>query len=112
MVALIPTTLLEWSTRNSNLTNGTITAPSDNSPSVNSPSVNSPSANSSQPIDSKWLDVIMGKSDALLLKELRLVLTEKSTCVESLVSALVDVEMYVESLDNANGKQKVVFIIN
>ncbi|KAI8907840.1 armadillo-type protein [Gorgonomyces haynaldii] len=54
-----------------------------------------------QPLDPKWVDVILGKGDAIRLKEcFEVVYSDKS--LEEKLQAFDEIELLVESIDNAN----------
>ncbi|KAI9343864.1 hypothetical protein DFJ73DRAFT_941739 [Zopfochytrium polystomum] len=53
-------------------------------------------------LDPKWVDVILGKSDAVRMKEAMEVITDASKSVDDRLAAFDELELLVESLDNAN----------
>ncbi|KAJ3209999.1 hsp70 nucleotide exchange factor fes1 [Entophlyctis luteolus] len=54
------------------------------------------------PIDPKWVDVILGKSDSVRMKECVEELQKESNSLEVKLQAFDELEMLAESLDNAN----------
>ncbi|KAJ3328521.1 hsp70 nucleotide exchange factor fes1 [Blyttiomyces sp. JEL0837] len=53
-------------------------------------------------LDPKWVDVMLGKSDSLRMKESVQILTDPSKSLDEKLTAFDELEMLVESLDNAN----------
>ncbi|KAI8806498.1 armadillo-type protein [Cladochytrium replicatum] len=54
-----------------------------------------------QQIDSKWVDVILGKKDAVKMKESVAIVEDVSRTLEDRVAAFDELEMLIESGDNA-----------
>ncbi|KAJ1334309.1 hypothetical protein BSLG_008144 [Batrachochytrium salamandrivorans] len=82
--------LLQWSVIN------TATA-SEDAPASTEPPVQH------QPIESKWIDLILGKGDSVRMRECVEAALDESRSVETRELACDELEMLVESLDNANG---------
>ncbi|KXS19826.1 hypothetical protein M427DRAFT_41671 [Gonapodya prolifera JEL478] len=59
-------------------------------------------ANPVQKIDPKWIDIVLGKDDAVRMRECGEVLSKESSTVDEMVVALDELELLVESSDNAN----------
>ncbi|KAJ3344126.1 hsp70 nucleotide exchange factor fes1 [Gonapodya sp. JEL0774] len=61
---------------------------------------------STQPVpsikDPKWIDVVLGKDDAVRMRECGEILSDESSSIDEKAAALDDLEMLVESSDNAN----------
>ncbi|KAJ3157543.1 hsp70 nucleotide exchange factor fes1 [Geranomyces michiganensis] len=55
-----------------------------------------------EPIDPKWLDVILGKEDAIRMKDCMEVIQSTGKSLADKETAFDELEMLVESLDNAN----------
>jgi hsp70-interacting protein len=55
-----------------------------------------------KPIDSKWLDIIMGKSESVQMRECITLINDLSLTLEGRLAMFDKLEMMVESLDNAN----------
>ncbi|KAJ3140119.1 hsp70 nucleotide exchange factor fes1 [Physocladia obscura] len=55
-----------------------------------------------EPIDPKWVDVILGKSDSVRMKECMDELLDDSKDLDIKLQAFDELEMLVESIDNAN----------
>ncbi|KAJ3105458.1 hsp70 nucleotide exchange factor fes1 [Phlyctochytrium planicorne] len=55
-----------------------------------------------QPIDPKWVDIILGKPDSARLKECMEVIQDDSKELSEKLAAFDEFEMLVESIDNAN----------
>ncbi|KAI8614488.1 armadillo-type protein [Chytriomyces sp. MP71] len=55
-----------------------------------------------EPIDPKWVDVILGKSDSVRMKECVAILVDDAKELAVKLAAFDELEMLVESLDNAN----------
>ncbi|KAJ3230210.1 hsp70 nucleotide exchange factor fes1 [Chytriomyces hyalinus] len=55
-----------------------------------------------EPIDPKWVDVILGKSDSVRMKECVDILQDNTKDLDEKLTAFDELEMLVESLDNAN----------
>ncbi|KAH9245104.1 hypothetical protein BASA81_017441 [Batrachochytrium salamandrivorans] len=81
--------LLQWSVIN------TATA-SEDAPASTEPPVQH------QPIESKWIDLILGKGDSVRMRECVEAALDESRSVETRELACDELEMLVESLDNAN----------
>jgi hypothetical protein len=54
-----------------------------------------------EPVDPKWIDVILGKEDAVRMRELMDVITSEQS-LDTKLNAFDELELLVESLDNAN----------
>ncbi|KAJ3079142.1 hsp70 nucleotide exchange factor fes1, partial [Quaeritorhiza haematococci] len=63
---------------------------------------NSEALKNREKIDPKWLDVILGKDDAVRMRECVDVIKNSEKTEEDKVVAFDELEMLVESLDNAN----------
>ncbi|KAI8927264.1 nucleotide exchange factor Fes1-domain-containing protein, partial [Entophlyctis helioformis] len=55
-----------------------------------------------EPIDPKWVDVLLGKGDALRMKECVETVANTDLSVDERIEAFDELELLVESLDNAN----------
>ncbi|KAJ3174401.1 hsp70 nucleotide exchange factor fes1 [Geranomyces variabilis] len=55
-----------------------------------------------EPIDPKWLEVILGKEDAIRMKDCMEIIQDAANTLYDKESAFDELEMLVESLDNAN----------
>ncbi|KNC99601.1 uncharacterized protein SPPG_04989 [Spizellomyces punctatus DAOM BR117] len=55
-----------------------------------------------EPIDPKWIDVILGKDDAVKMKECVETIRGTEKSLDDKLAAFDELEMLVESLDNAN----------
>ncbi|KAJ3023911.1 UNVERIFIED_CONTAM: hsp70 nucleotide exchange factor fes1 [Siphonaria sp. JEL0065] len=55
-----------------------------------------------EPIDPKWIDVILGKPDSARMKECVDIIQDESKSLDERLTAFDELEMLVESLDNAN----------
>ncbi|KAJ3017140.1 hsp70 nucleotide exchange factor fes1 [Thoreauomyces humboldtii] len=55
-----------------------------------------------EPIDPKWLEVIMGKEDSARMKDCMVIISDTSISIDEREAAFDEFEMLVESLDNAN----------
>lgn len=55
-----------------------------------------------QQIDPKWLDIVMGKQDAVRMKECMDAILDSESQLDSKLVAFDELELLVESLDNAN----------
>ncbi|TPX58685.1 hypothetical protein PhCBS80983_g02960 [Powellomyces hirtus] len=55
-----------------------------------------------EPIDPKWLEVILGKEDSVRMKECMEIIQDAEKSVHEKEAAFDEFEMLVESLDNAN----------
>jgi hypothetical protein len=89
MSKITPTQLLEWAVNNKNneCDEGTSNQQMDR-----------------EKLDPKWLDVILGKPDSARIREL-VDNIKTETNIESRISYLDELEMMVESMDNANDLQ-------
>ncbi|KAJ3414630.1 hsp70 nucleotide exchange factor fes1 [Chytridiales sp. JEL 0842] len=58
-------------------------------------------------IDPKWVDIILGKPDAVRMKELVELISDTAKSSAERLSAFDELEMLVESLDNANDLRKL-----
>jgi hypothetical protein len=54
------------------------------------------------PIDSKWLDILMGKSESVQMRECITYIQDATAPIEARIAMFDNLEMMVESLDNAN----------
>ncbi|KAF7327782.1 Fes1 domain-containing protein [Mycena kentingensis (nom. inval.)] len=82
--------LLRWSIENSTPTDGT-----------------TPPAAPRQPLDPGIIDHILGKSDAVLMKEDMAAATDESKDEDTRIDALDHLEMLIEQIDNANNLEKL-----
>ncbi|KAJ3071830.1 hsp70 nucleotide exchange factor fes1 [Podochytrium sp. JEL0797] len=55
-----------------------------------------------EPIDPKWIDIILGKPDSVRMKECIVIIQDSTQSLEVKLQAFDELEMLVESLDNAN----------
>ncbi|TPX65962.1 hypothetical protein SpCBS45565_g04823 [Spizellomyces sp. 'palustris'] len=78
--------LLQWA----------VTHTQDESPAVHE------RPNTREPIDPKWIDVILGKDDAVKMKECVETIRGTDKSLDDKLAAFDELEMLVESLDNAN----------
>ncbi|OAJ41290.1 hypothetical protein BDV3_006130 [Batrachochytrium dendrobatidis] len=83
--------LLQWSVINS-------TTETEDAPATSNQ--NAPAR--TEPIDSKWIDLILGKGDAVRMKECVEAALDESRTEQVRVLACDELELLVESLDNAN----------
>ncbi|TPX31495.1 hypothetical protein SmJEL517_g05194 [Synchytrium microbalum] len=65
-----------------------------------------------EPIDPKWIDLILGKSDAIRMRECVEFFSNPSNSVDDRITNMDDLELLVESLDNANGIYALAFEIS
>lgn len=91
MARITPTDLLAWSVLNK-ATEG------EDAPAA------APSVANAEPIDPKWIELILGKPDSARMKDI-METVGNSQKLEEKISLLDEFEMLVESADNANDLQ-------
>ena len=61
-----------------------------------------PSQVNTEPIDPKWVDIILGKPDAVRMKDTMETIENKEMDMTVRIEAFDELELLVESIDNAN----------
>ncbi|KAI9103755.1 armadillo-type protein [Phlyctochytrium arcticum] len=95
--------LLQWAVQHTteNPSEGSISTTQQQQQPISSNSA----PNAPQPIDPKWLEVILGKEDAVRMRECVDLITSPDRSIDTKLGAFDELEMLVESLDNANDLQ-------
>ncbi|ORY53060.1 Fes1-domain-containing protein [Rhizoclosmatium globosum] len=60
-----------------------------------------------EPIDPKWVDIILGQPDSVRMKECVEIIKDASKTLDEKLQAFDELEMLIESLDNANDLRKL-----